>query len=267
MAKATVEVAGTVGKAAAVAATAPIEHAGIVKTFNHILRTEGAKAFWRGNGTNCIRVFPYAATQFISYEKYRGLVMDLTTGDFGVQHRLLAGGMAGATAATLTHPLDVTRVRLAVHKELKGMRHCFRDILAEGGVRGFYKGYAPTMLSLSPFIAVNFAAFDSLKAWYYPDPSKHQNKAVILGLGASAGIIAQTICYPLDTVRRRMQLKGTIYTSVPNAFSTIFKTEGMAGFYKGLAPNALKVVPNNGLRFLAYTWLTQIMDVPQRKKS
>jgi len=193
--------------------------------------------------------------------------MNLTTGDFGVRHRLLAGGLAGATASTLTHPLDVVRIRLAVHSELKGnVTHCVKDIMKTGGLRGFYKGYAPTILSLSPFIAVNFATFDSLKSFWYPDPAVKQNKLVILGLGASAGLVAQSICYPLDTVRRRMQLKGNIYSSVPNAFATIFKTEGMGGFYKGLSSNALKVVPNNGLRFLAYTWLNQVMGVPPRKK-
>jgi solute carrier family 25 phosphate transporter 23/24/25/41 len=40
-----------------------------------------------------------------------------------------------------------------------------------------------------------------------------QSTLGILGLGATAGIVAQSVCYPLDTVRRRMQMKGTVYPS------------------------------------------------------
>ena len=56
---------------------------------------------------------------------------------------------------------------------------------------------------------------------------------MILVLGAVSGIVAQTCCYPLDTVRRRMQVAGTNYSSTMNAFSTIAKVEGFRGFYVG----------------------------------
>jgi solute carrier family 25 phosphate transporter 23/24/25/41 len=133
-----------------------------------------------------------------------------------------------------------------------------RSVYAENGMRTFYKGYTPAMLSLSPFIAINFATFDTLKSTWYGDVQlskkelQQRNPGVILLLGATAGIIAQTFCYPLDTVRRRMQLKGTTYSSTANAFYTIAATEGARGFYKGMAANALKVVPNNALRFAVY---------------
>jgi len=264
-------VAQAVGAGGAVnpALAMPKEHTGIVRTFNSILRNEGVGSLWRGNAINCVRVFPYAGLQFASYEKYRGLMMDLASWqgtDFGVIHRLMAGGMAGATAASFTHPLDVMRVRMAVHSELKGIRPLIRGIMADGGMWGFTKGYGATMLSISPFIAVNFAAFDTLKQWHADRTVGPQSKMSILGLGAASGLVAQTICFPLDTVRRRMQLKGNNYTSITNAFATIFKKEGAAGFYKGIAPNALKIVPNNGIRFLAYSYLTVAMGVPPRKK-
>ena len=55
------------------------------------------------------------------------------------------------------------------------------------------------------------------------------------------------------------QVKGTHYTSIANAFTTIYQKETIRGFYKGMIPNAIKVVPNNGIRFLAYTYLTKWM--------
>ena len=40
------------------------------------------------------------------------------------------------------------------------------------------------------------------------------------------------MCYPLDTIRRRMQMKGKTYNGMMDAFVTIFKKEGATGFFK-----------------------------------
>jgi hypothetical protein len=63
-----------------------------------------------------------------------------------------------------------------------------------------------------------------------------------------------------------MQLKGNNYSSTPNAFATILRKEGLAGFYKGIGPNALKVIPNNGIRFLAYEFLKKKIGVEDRRR-
>jgi len=236
----------------------------IAQLTKKIFHEEGVTKFWRGNGVNCVRVFPYAAVQFVSYEKYKEMVQGwFQTQEFGIRERLLAGSLAGASAASLTHPLDVMRVRLATQRELKGWGDCVRSIVQEAGVKGFYKGYCPTVLSLAPFIAVNFSTFDYLKTNY---GGESDSPLRILALGGIAGLTAQTMCYPLDTIRRRMQVKGTHYTSIANAFATIYEKETLRGFYKGMLPNAIKVVPNNGIRFLAYTYLTKWMGVEKRKK-
>jgi solute carrier family 25 phosphate transporter 23/24/25/41 len=249
------------------------KYSGIVGTLSTIVKEEGVKKLWRGNFTNVFRVIPYAATQFAAYDVYKDKILNyggnnvdgnatLSTGQ-----RLLAGGLSGMTATTLTHPLDVIRLRLNVQPELRGAYHAFQSVMAENGMRTLMKGYAPTVLSLSPFIAINFASFDILKSTVYPDPDAVRSPMMVLLLGACAGLVAQTCCYPLDTVRRRMQMKGKIYSSTPNAFATIFKTEGMGGFYKGMLPNAVKVVPNNAIRFFAYETLKKYMGVEGRKRS
>ena len=58
-----------------------------------------------------VRIFPYAATQFTSYEVYKPLF-----GNVMNQHHLskfFAGSDAGITAVLLTYPLDTIRARLA----------------------------------------------------------------------------------------------------------------------------------------------------------
>lgn len=75
-------------------------------------RDEGIVAFWKGNGTNIIRIFPYSAAQLSANDFYkRALSKD---GELSVPTRLTAGALAGMTATALTHPLDTIRLRLAL---------------------------------------------------------------------------------------------------------------------------------------------------------
>jgi len=51
-------------------------------------------------------------------------------------------------------------------------------------------------------------------------------------MGGASGTIAATLCYPLDTIRRRMQMKGHVYNNQLHAFQSIWQHEGMRGFYR-----------------------------------
>jgi solute carrier family 25 phosphate transporter 23/24/25/41 len=78
-----------------------------------IVREEGFLAFWKGNGTNIVRIFPYSAGQLMSNDLYKRLLAN-EAGELSVPRRLLAGACAGMTATALTHPLDTVRLRLAL---------------------------------------------------------------------------------------------------------------------------------------------------------
>lgn len=41
---------------------------------------------------------------------------------------------------------------------------------------------------------------------------RKQHPGANLLMGGAAGTIAATVCYPLDTIRRRMQMKGPMYS-------------------------------------------------------
>ena len=129
--------AGSSGGAAAGGAPPKERYRSVGQSLRQIFQLEGVRGLWRGNGVNCIRVFPYAATQFVSYDKFKNLVTTASVGaglgDFGVLHRLVAGSMAAVTATSLTHPLDVIRLRLSVQPELTGMASAARSIFAESG--------------------------------------------------------------------------------------------------------------------------------------
>lgn len=239
------------------------KYTGISQTVKTIFKEEGFSRLWRGNMTNIVRVVPYSATQFASYDFYKRTLFG--DDELATHQRLIAGALAGTTATSITHPLDLVRLRLNVDPKLTGFMDAARGCYSEAGAFGFFKGYVPTVLSLAPFIAINFSAFDKLKKVVYPN-GETSNTVVVLGLGAAAGLFAQTLCYPLDTVRRRMQLKGKNYSNTVDAFRTIGRVEGFRGFYKGISANALKVIPNNAIRFLVYDTLKDYLGMADRKR-
>jgi len=188
----------------------------------------------------------------------------------GIFQRFQAGVLAGITAASLTYPLDLIRIRLATNRDPAVARFISqgRSIVREGGtVFALYRGFIPTLTSLAPFIAVNFTVFDTIKTNFMPEKvdSELIRALYTLGFGATSAIIAQSVCYPLDTVRRRMQVKGSQYTSMANAYATIIKKEGFMGMYNGILPNTIKIVPNNALRWMFYTYFCQMLNVEKRK--
>lgn len=234
------------------------KYGSMLQTFQTVLKEEGVRGLWRGNVTNVLRVMPYSACQFTSYDVFKSKMVG-EDGKLTPSQRVIAGALAGITATTCTHPLDVIRLRMAVETNLKGTMDAVRSVYAENGLRTFFKGYFPSVVSLAPFIAINFASFDILKNAVYD--GKRPSTVGTLGLGAAAGLFAQSICYPLDLVRRRMQLRGHVYSSTPMAFVTIVQKEGFFGLYKGMVPNAVKIIPNNAIRFLVYDLATRWAQV------
>ena len=90
------------------------ESYGIFESFYRIVQKEGFLALYKGNGAQMVRIFPYAAMQFTSYETYKNLnrKIFINTHD-NLFNSLACGSLAGMTAVSTTYPLDVIRSRLA----------------------------------------------------------------------------------------------------------------------------------------------------------
>ncbi|CAI7757478.1 unnamed protein product [Closterium sp. NIES-53] len=240
-------------------------YTGVSQAIMKIGREEGIRAFWKGNGLNIVRIFPYSASQFTSHEQYKILLAG-PSGQLTVPQRLMAGAMAGMTATALTHPLDTVRLRMAMPTSgYSGISHAFGTIIAKEGPLALYKGIFPTLLGIAPYAALNFASYDLLKSSLYKSGVVKESIPNNLLMGATAGTIATTVCYPLDTVRRRMQMKGKVYSNTMDAFATMARTEGARGFYRGWWANTLKVVPQNSIRFVAYEFFKSMVGVKKAK--
>ncbi|KAI7805981.1 putative graves disease carrier protein [Triplophysa rosa] len=206
------------------------KHLGVFATLTAVPKKEGFLGLYKGNGAMMIRIFPYGAIQFMAFDNYKKF-LSTQLGISGHIHRLMAGSMAGMTAVICTYPLDVVRARLAFQvtgeHRYTGIRNAFHTIyLTEGGISGFYRGLTPTIIGMAPYAGFSFFTFGTLKTQglaHFPEqlgkPSLDNPDVLVLKThvnllcGGVAGAIAQTISYPLDVARRRMQLG----TSLPDS--------------------------------------------------
>jgi len=80
--------------------------------------------------------------------------------------RILAGVGAGVGAHTIAHPFDVIRRRMQVcpssihlpsqHSSSLTFSQAVREIYNQEGLRGFYRGFAPTIVKFVPTVTMSY---------------------------------------------------------------------------------------------------------------
>nr|BAJ92906.1 predicted protein [Hordeum vulgare subsp. vulgare] len=235
---------------------------GFVQAMAEIGKEEGIKGYWKGNLPQVIRIIPYSAVQLFSYEVYKK-VFRRKDGELTVFGRLAAGACAGMTSTLVTYPLDVLRLRLAVQSGHSTMSQVALNMLREEGLASFYGGLGPSLIGIAPYIAVNFCVFDLMKKSV---PEKYKSRPeTSLATALLSATFATLMCYPLDTVRRQMQMKGTPYNTIFDAIPGIVERDGLVGLYRGFVPNALKNLPNSSIKLTAFDTMKILISTGQKE--
>ena len=96
--------------------------------------------------------------------------------------------------------------------------------------------------------------------------------------GAVAGMAAEAVVYPLEVIRRQVQLQmtsgaielsnGAVMQSSMQSFSsacnTIVRTQGPGGFYAGCLLNTVQVLPSAALSYFAYEAFKAFLRVEEK---
>ncbi|XP_011006631.1 PREDICTED: mitochondrial substrate carrier family protein B-like [Populus euphratica] len=253
-----------------------LSKASIWQEASRVINEEGFRAFWKGNLVTIAHRLPYSSVSFYAYERYKSFLQPVLgvenhrvngTADLAVH--FIGGGMAGITAASATYPLDLVRTRIAAQRNTmyyRGIWHAFHTICREEGFLGLYKGLGATLIGVGPSIAISFSVYESLRSFWHSKRPSDSTIMVSLACGSLSGIASSTATFPLDLVRRRMQLEGAggrarVYTSgLFGTFAHIIHTEGFRGMYRGILPEYYKVVPSVGIVFMTYETLKMLLS-------
>ncbi|KAK9856427.1 hypothetical protein WJX84_003372 [Apatococcus fuscideae] len=213
------------------------------QAFATIGREEGLRGYWKGNTPQILRVIPYSATQLYSYEVLKRMLRG-PDGQLSLPARFTAGGCAGIIASLVTYPLDTLRLRLAVDPAARSLKGASRVLFREGSYQAYFRGLGPSLIGIFPYMAMELAVFDLL--------SDRMPEGGAFGRGFLSAFVATSCCYPLDTVRRQIQLQSRGRMSMMQAARLILQRDGVPGMYRGFVPNALKNLPNKGIRLATF---------------
>lgn len=77
-----------------------------------------------------------------------------------------------------------------------------------------------------------------------------------LAAGAMAGLVSQTASYPLEIIRRRMQIGGAVgdgrRAGIAETARRVFMERGVKGFFVGLTVGYIKIIPMTATSFFVY---------------
>jgi solute carrier family 25 folate transporter 32 len=182
----------------------------------------------------------------------------------------LSSLVSGAAITLSTNPIWVLKTRmLSTSATAEGaypsMWAGAKSIWRYEGIRGFYRGVGIGMLGVSHG-AVQFAVYDPLKrTWMrYVEgdkairTGKSQEKlsnTATLALSGMAKIIAGTTTYPYQVVRSRLQTydaEKMFGKGIRGVVRRLWREEGWKGFYRGVGPNVVRVLPATWVTFLVY---------------
>jgi solute carrier family 25 phosphate transporter 23/24/25/41 len=140
------------------------------------------------------------------------------------------------------------------------------EIYKKGGMRGLFEGVNYSNAWALVYYGVQFFSYDSLKRMYMDHRRANGKEGPIspamgLGFGAVSGSFCVTAAYPLELIRRKLQVQGfggrpIKYKGWFDCYKQVIANEGgFRGLFRGLGANMVKTPPSIALTFGAYELL------------
>ncbi|XP_053704420.1 mitochondrial carnitine/acylcarnitine carrier protein isoform X1 [Synchiropus splendidus] len=203
----------------------------------------------------------------------------------------MAGGVGGTCLLLAGHPLDTIKVRLQTQPKASaqyvlytGTYDCFRktiskEVSADGGcqtrrcetvlglcfqgVLGLYKGMGAPLAGVAPMMAISFFGFGLGKQLQQSDPGKPLTHSQIFLSGCLAGVFTTVIVAPGERIKCLLQVQAgsakSRYTGPVDCAVRLYKEQGIRSVYKGTVLTLIRDVPSNGLYFLTYEYLKNVL--------
>ncbi|XP_057971490.1 mitochondrial phosphate carrier protein 3, mitochondrial-like isoform X1 [Malania oleifera] len=176
--------------------------------------------------------------------------------------------VGGILSCGLTHtaltPLDLVKCNMQIDPtKYKSTSSGFGVLLKEQGLRGFFRGWVPTLLGYSAQGACKYGFYEFFKKYYSdiagPEYAAKYKTLIYLAGSASAEVIADIALCPMEAVKVRVQTQPGFARGLSDGFPKFVKSEGALGLYKGLVPLWGRQIPYTMMKFASFETIVEMM--------
>ena len=168
------------------------------------------------------------------------------------------GYITGIIQTFLTYPLELLRTRLTLDKKMlnsynKNIFEYSKYLIKCGGIKNLYTGLNTSLFFYPIYIGFQFSIFGQCKEYGFNS----------FFSGAITGLIAETIVYPSEIIRRLMMINGINnttkkYTNMIDCIKKVYIENGIKGFYKSYNLMIVKSVPECAIQFAVYDYFKNL---------
>ena len=184
---------------------------------------------------------------------------------------MINGAISGLSSTIFNVPFQVIRTCMMVQNTKNGkppnMLGTVKNIYSQEGLKGFYRGFLPSLIRLPLGNAFYFGTLEKTKNIMI---NRFKTKGVVTNfISSAAGITVQSIVTnPIYLISTRFEAVGqNKYKNFLDAVKKILEEEGLKGFTKGLKPLLIKEIPSHSLFYVLYElnnkWLQKCSLVPK----
>ncbi|CAM9102361.1 unnamed protein product [Ectocarpus sp. 13 AM-2016] len=132
-----------------------------------ILKNEGPAGLYQGVWATIAKQGSNQGLRFMWFNKYKGIISDDGARPLSDVENLLGGMSAGCFSTLGNNPFDVVKTRMqgVDAAKYKNTVDCFRQIIKDEGVKGFYKGVVPRLGRVVPGQGIIFMSYERIQTF------------------------------------------------------------------------------------------------------
>lgn len=256
------------------------QYTSTIDCFKQTIRKDGYLGLYRGLSAPMVGAMMENAILFVSFSKAKDFVHFLQgskTGDeLSIGGIMLSGALSGAVTSFVLTPIELVKCQLQVQTAYStvpassgvrqvhtarqpGITSLIGEIYTTKGFRGFWRGQLSTLFRESGGSCCWFSIYElALRAQRPTHSTKDANTQTQMMLsGALAGVGYNTLFFPFDTVKSRMQTNAS-QANFMGTVRDIWRRHGGRGYFKGWGITVLRAAPSNALIFWVYESLCRV---------
>jgi len=229
------------------------------------VKYEGFTGLYKGVTSPLVGMMIENAVLFAGYGQMKQLLQKDPNIPLTIPQCAIAGGFAGLCASTILTPVELIKCRLQVQTtgpaKYKGSFDCMVQILKEGGVKGIYRGFGPTVAREIVGNMAFFSVYESCKRYFGAHSANAElNIPSLILSGGLGGMAYWTVLYPVDVAKSKIQImEGGPAPSIITVLKDIYKREGIKGCFRGYTPTIIRSFPANAAMFSVYELVIKLL--------